>query len=71
MMRVQIQNLSQHVLWTLVVCPIGSLDSTDGTLEFDVELGLKHIVIILSKCISSTCLDYLLIDLTVLKYIVA
>jgi len=43
MMRIQIQNLSQHVVWTLVVCPIGSLDSTDGTLELDLELGLKQV----------------------------
>jgi len=42
MMRAQIQNLSQHVVWTLVVYPIGSLDNTDKTLEFDVELGLKQ-----------------------------
>jgi len=35
--------LSQHVVWTLVVCPIGSLDSTDGTLEFNLKLGLKQV----------------------------
>jgi len=42
MMRAQIQNLSQHVVWTRVVCPNGSLDSIDETLEFNLELGLNQ-----------------------------
>jgi len=42
MMSAQIQKLCQHVMWTFMVCPIGSLDSTDGTLEFDLELKLKQ-----------------------------
>ena len=42
-MRAQIQNLSLHVVWTLMVYPIGSLDSNDRTLEFDLELGLKQV----------------------------
>jgi len=43
MMTVLVQDLSQHVMWTLVVCLISSLDSTDRTCEFDLELGLKQV----------------------------
>ena len=55
-----------------MVCQIGSLDHTDGTLEFDLELGLKQVdldeYLIKMHIYARTRVDHLLIGLTIFKH---